>query len=260
MTDHPLERLEGLPLGPLFLCLSRLDPMRMSGWRRFSLEIRNAEGVGPEAPVADGIFSAGGKGIAPWIEVAVYRPRTVLPAGRILDLPSNGLDVRLFRALHDLLQPGSHHMLWYEGQSGEGTERALAKRVPAVLTPLGLLLFQAGFLSVRDFHLPEGGQEGGRKLWAERPLNEGARKAQEERARDQATGFFLRPIRPGLLEIEVAGRENALRLLGLLSLPRPDAARLRRMAETLESLKRGSFPPREWPQRVGGLGSSPLAG
>jgi hypothetical protein len=69
--------------------------------------------------------------------------------------------------------------LWFAYESlGEDswlqseTRAAFAARVPAEVTPIGLLLVQAGCWSgMRDWDFPEGGWEGFRKVQGNKPLN-----------------------------------------------------------------------------------------
>lgn len=138
-----------------------------------------------------GIYSAGGRGVTPWIEILDYQPRAQ-QGDRILDLTID-LAVELFRRLAGLLPPGGHIMLGCEGPTHVETYTALLKGVPPVATPLGFTLFRAGFPQIKFFGLPEGGWEGQQKLWAENPLDaETARRWQNATAQElrQFLGFY----------------------------------------------------------------------
>ena len=219
VTDHPLRRLDGLELGAFTIRLSRLDRLRMSGWRFFSLDLINPDGRSSSVPVVEGIYSLGGKGIEPWIEVVNFQRSLGFPGAPEIDLAELGLDRALFGSFYKLLVPGSHIMVWYEGVSGRETETQLRKGVPPILTSLGLLLYDAGFLSIRDFHLPEGGNEGGRKLWGERPLSPADERSVAEKARDEIAAYLSRPARPDLIDLERGAREAAHRVLQQLDNP-----------------------------------------
>jgi hypothetical protein len=77
----------------------------------------------------------------------------------------------LFQSLAQLIPPGGHLMVSYEGADPlqRETDQALSAGVPPVLTPLGFFLFLSGFRLVKNWYLAEGGHEGPRKLWGEKP-------------------------------------------------------------------------------------------
>lgn len=165
LTNHPLLALERRPLDGFQPRLACLEPTARSGWVRFALSLfKGKEPLCP--PVLKGIYSIGGRGVSPWLEVQSYEP-VIRLATQSLDLADRGLDVPLFSALAALVPPGGHLMLWCE--SHPRTHHALLKGIPPVATPLGALLFTAGFPRVKFFDLAEGGWEGEQKLWAEKP-------------------------------------------------------------------------------------------
>lgn len=167
LAEHPVRRLEGCAVGGLRLRVTRLEGAGRSGWVRFELVLRGREG--PLAPpVVAGLHSAGGRGVSPWIEVARYAPRVGCGAEAV-DLRERGAEAELFAALAGLLPPAGHLMVGCEGAAHEDTYRALLRRVPPAATPLGAALLRAGLPRVRFFGVPEGGREGGAKLFAERP-------------------------------------------------------------------------------------------
>ena len=179
----PLAALDGKPLGVYSLRLADARPGSKSGWRSFRLLLASSDATF-SAPLIDGVFSTGGRGVAPWIEVIEYHPR-VKTSQTELDLPAEALDLDLFGYLSGLIPSGGHLMLACESPEHEATYRLLMRRVPPVLTPLGRLLFDCGFHSVRFFYLAEGGWEGPQKLWAEKALDpETARRGDETTARD----------------------------------------------------------------------------
>ncbi len=79
--------------------------------------------------------------------------------------------------LGTLIPPGGRFWLAYESFGEEGplmreTRWALAHPIPLLITPLGFLLFHAGcWCGLRDWHIPEGGCEGPRKLQGNKALN-----------------------------------------------------------------------------------------
>jgi hypothetical protein len=168
-SDHPLRSLEERRLGPYDLRLSKLAHGEKSGWTRFALRLGDAHGDF-EPALIEGLYSVGGRGVPAWMEVLDYRPELWRGPER-LDLAAAGLDQELFRRLSDLIPAGGHLMVGCETQVHQSTYQALLKGVPPVATPLGKVLFGAGFHKVKFFYLAEGGWEGQQKLWAEKPLN-----------------------------------------------------------------------------------------
>lgn len=193
--DHPIATLDGVKIGDYVLHVTRLQQMKLSGWKFFAIGLSTtvmaqvdlpAKEVGQNGaeeqcsmasalPVLEGIYSRGGKGVAPWMEILTYHNQVELEdksgVRLTVDLSAAGLDRTLFEQLGKLIPPGGHIMVWYESKQDAKTYLALQKGVPPLVTELGRLLFWAGCLSVRDFSLPEGGLEGCRKLWGERPVN-----------------------------------------------------------------------------------------
>jgi len=251
MSDHPLSRLEGLPLGTFSLELSVLEPMRMSGWRHFSIILREPSGSRSVQPVIDGIHSLGGKGVYPWIEIAHYSGLLTFRDNQVIDIQEERLDYKLFQILHDLLEPGSHIMVWYEGKSGKETELELQRGIPPLITPLGLVIFTAGFLSVRDFHLPEGGHEGGRKLWGERPLNKTIDERQKKKILLETASYFVRPIRVHLIDLELDARARVIEIYRRLGFHKDYPELYRRFRETYSGLRGGRIPVDDWTGLLG---------
>jgi hypothetical protein len=171
MPDHPLQSLENHLLGRYRLHLQGLKQLRFSGWRGFALALRGREGVFFQPPVVQGIYSAGGKdNVKPWMDITVSEIIEGGP-GRRINLSQQGLMHKLFQSLSELIPPGGHLMVSYEDENPlhRETARALSAGVPPVLTPLGFLLFMSGFRLVKNWYLSEGGYEGPRKLWGEKP-------------------------------------------------------------------------------------------
>ena len=168
--EPPFDQLDGMRLGELRLYISQWQQESKSGWRRFRLSAANDK-VTLTPSVLYGIYSRGGRGVLPWIEV--LRFEYILSSNEHqYDLRDHESDVELFRTLAAIIPPGGHIMLGCEQPSHMDTDQALVKGVPPVATPLGATLFKAGFPLVRFFDLPEGGLEGQKKLWAERPMDE----------------------------------------------------------------------------------------
>jgi hypothetical protein len=192
MKDHPLQRLEGSPLGEYHLHLPQLKRLHLSGWRGFTLALQDREGTDAQPPVVEGIYSAGGKdGVSPWMDISVVE---VIEFGsrRRLNLRQAGLMAELFIYLAQLVPPGGHLMVSYEDADPlhRETDRALSTGIPPVLTPLGFLLFESGFRLVKNWYLSEGGYEGPRKLWGEKPPNRTWTRVWDQATARQLVGFF----------------------------------------------------------------------
>ena len=209
-TDHPLRAIEKKRLGEYALRLGDLRKMPESGWRGFSLLA--VKGDHPlEPPLVRGIFSAGAKhGVREWMDISlaqISRPPGGAPP---LDLVAAGLAPGLFLLLSSLIPPGGHIMVSYEEDEPihRTTLGALNRRVPPVATPIGALLFESGFRLVKNWHLSEGGHEGPRKLWGEKPPDEKWRLAWEKEAAESVIDFLERnrSVRAGSEDFERSRR------------------------------------------------------
>ncbi|MEW6441436.1 MAG: DUF1122 family protein [bacterium] len=197
MTDPgALQTLQGSKAGVYSLHLGQLKQLRNSGWRGFALHLRNPAGAACEPPVVRGIFSVGGKdGVKPWMDV-VYREVVAFAAPEAgegpVRLSSADLDAAIFRHLAGLIPPGGHLMVSYEEDDPGQVETLLGLnlQVPPAATPLGFLLFFAGFQYVKNWYLAEGGHEGPRKLWAEKGPDEAAARAYLERTASEIRAFL----------------------------------------------------------------------
>lgn len=237
---HPIESLDGLTLGDYTLNIVKLQQTKMSGWKFFAigLSVSPQTQAGPHAksistyakteesvsalklPVIEGIYSSGGKGVAPWMEIFTYNDRIELndraKTRLTVDLSHGGLDRILFKRLGKLIPSGGHVMLWYEGKRDEKTYQPLLKGVPPVVTKPGSLLFWAGCRLVKDFSLPEGGMEGSKKLWGEKPMNEQHKKALQRDMAVQIHNFLGKNVGLGDPQLENDLKKAALEILSEL--------------------------------------------
>ncbi len=143
-------------------------------------------------PIVQGLFFAGrGEHIKAWIEFR-YDPVADFAGGGVVDLEAGGLTARLFSLLGALVPPGGSMMVIYGAEShsvSADTEKGLKKSFPPIATPLGYYLWQAGMRWFKDWYFSEGWMEGGMKLQATRPLDEGVRALRESQARDELVRF-----------------------------------------------------------------------
>ena len=133
--------------------------------------------AGERGPVARVKHFAGraSAGVRPWIEASVNG--------------DEALTAELVQALADLLPPGGYLMIGY---GGDETERALKRRVPPVVSPLGKALFDAGCAWFKDWYYPEGWMEGGMKLQGNKPASEEARAANLAALRAELEAWLAR--------------------------------------------------------------------
>ena len=188
--EDSLSRLHGRSIGNYEIQLHVKALRYRGGWTHFSLFLkdqtgrissqRRLRGGWVTMPILEGIHSRGGRGVKGWIEVGDYFP-VVYFQGRTLPvktthLSRENLDRRIFRLLGECVPPGGHLMFAYEvpyeSPLHQQTQEDLMRGFPPISTAQGELLFHAGFRLVKDWYLAEGGHEGPRKLWGEKPLND----------------------------------------------------------------------------------------
>jgi hypothetical protein len=161
-----------------------------------------------------------------WIEVGEYHPVIHLygfgNASETLTLSENKIDQQIFNLLSEVIPPGGHLMFVYEvsykSSLHQETQQGLLKGFPPVSTPQGKLLFHCGCRWVKDWYLAEGGHEGLRKLWGEKPLNESELKRFDLLTFFQILSFFSRRPDPEFLELEAMARKRAREILSELKI------------------------------------------
>jgi hypothetical protein len=177
-------------------------------------------------PVLEGIHSRGGRGVKGWIEVGDYFPIVYFegkgPSAKTTHLSMKGLDRAIFRLLGECVPPGGHFMFAYEvpyeSSFHKETQESLIKGVPPVSTAQGELLFQAGFRLVKDWYLAEGGHEGPRKLWGEKPFNDAETRNFDLKTFLQLLAFLSRQPNPAIIEQARLARRRTMTILQDLDL------------------------------------------
>ncbi|HLA19287.1 MAG TPA: DUF1122 family protein, partial [Dehalococcoidia bacterium] len=190
-AQHPLGRLQGLPLGPYRL-LALLGPKNNVGSRYYQLFLVDQAGRMSGEPVAFGLHNSGPYPGYNWLEVVRYEPAPAIGDGAA-DLRAVGLEETLFLALSGLVPPGGHLMVEYDSPAQRESERILTLDYPPVTSPLGYLLFRAGCRSFRDWYISEGGREGPRKLQGYKPLDEALAKERTAALRRQLEELLAGP-------------------------------------------------------------------
>jgi hypothetical protein len=165
-----------------------------AGWFQFSLALRDSDGQASRTPIMAGIVSGGGRGVMPWFEGRVY-PTVEFAQGEQLDARKAGLEAELIQLLGGLVPAGGHLMLEYESPGQGDTHRELLLRVPPAATPLGALMFRAGFRGhFKDWYISEGGHEGPRKLQANKSPNPKAASEALHSNLEELRRFVKRPL------------------------------------------------------------------
>ncbi len=206
------------------------------GWTRFSVYLEDGKGgiTSSEsrggalvpAPVMEAIHSRGGKGVRAWIEVDSYTPvihfNDKVSGPRLLDLSGTKTERDMMRVLADTVAPGGHLMFAYETARGNAfymeTQECLRGNIPPVCTPLGKLLFDAGFRLVKDWYLSEGGFEGQRKLWGEKPADDAASRLFDRMTFFRVLAYCSAEPRGDLIDVELSSRQSAAKVLAELRL------------------------------------------
>jgi hypothetical protein len=251
--DIPLQNISSRMIGEYSLQVE-LRPLKLrSGWTHFSIYLKDRTGrisarkslTGEyvTSPVLDGIHSRGGKGIMAWIEVGSYFPvvhfKDDTQPQQILSLPGTSSDRRLFQILADLIPPGGHLMFAYdvpyESAFHRETASDLLGNVPPVCTPMGKLLFDVGFRLVKDWYLAEGGCEGPRKLWGEKPPDDEEGRRFDRMTFFQVLAFCARRPNENSGEHERDGKRRAMEVMAELRLD----PLLSAMRESVVGLYRG---------------------
>lgn len=231
-----LARIDGLSIGDFEIGL-HLKPLHYRvGWTHFSLYLkdlngrtssqRTSSGEWVTTPVVEGIHSRGGRGVKGWIEVGDYFPiahfRGRGSSPKAIQLSGEGLDREIFRLLGECVPAGGHLMFAYEvsfeSPFHKETQESLIKGVPPVTTAQGELLFHAGFRLVKDWYLAEGGHEGPRKLWGEKPLNDAETSNFDLKTFLQLLAFLSRQPNPAMIEREQLARRRTVAILQELDL------------------------------------------
>jgi hypothetical protein len=167
-----LDSLNDQPIGDYRLRVESLGQARFFDQLNFALYLLDPQtNDKPRSPIFRGLYNAGRPSIyvPAWIDGEFVEDATDSP------LPSRErVGARVLEAIAQklgaLVPPGGRFWLAYESFESEGelmreTRAGLLAGIPLVTTPIGFLLFRADcWLGMRDWHFPEGGREGPRKL------------------------------------------------------------------------------------------------
>jgi hypothetical protein len=231
---QPLQGLDGRPVGPYTLHLARCEPQaRRSGWRRIAFRLTDKDGHEADWPVVEGFYSVAGARIGSWLDCDVYPTQAF--NGRVEDLDRDGVTLELFRLLGEAIT--SHCMVAYEAWERTSslhtvTEQSYRLGIPPGATPVGELLINAGCVAgFKDWYIAEGGNEGPRKLQAEKPPNEAARTEALTAMARSLTAYLARPPLGAAEAVERDCRGRSARLLETLEWPESVVPLARAVAE-----------------------------
>lgn len=222
-SSFPLKNLHGRSFDNYTLHIDETKQLRFSGWKGFKLYLKDTQGILTTAPVVEGIYSKGGKdGIKPWMdleyceELEFFRKHQKKES---FSLSFKDLDKKLFKCLGDLIPPGGHIMISYEGNQKIHlvTLRSLSIGIPPVVTPLGLLIFMGGFQLIKDWYLAEGGHEGPRKLWGEKAPDETWAQIFYQKTAQQILRYLERSPNPAYKKLEESARQSSKEILGIIN-------------------------------------------
>jgi len=236
---RPLTHLGGQRLGEYETELGSKPLRYRQGWTHFTVSLRDREGRRSSRQIEDGtyvrtsvlegIHSRGGRWVKGWIEIGDFFPVVdVLGPGlpaKSVRLSDQGMDRNLFDLLSATVPPGGHLMFAYEVSHESSlhreTAQALTKGVPPACTIQGDLLFHAGCRWIKDWYLAEGGHEGPRKLWGEKPSDETAFRQFDSKTFWQVLAFLSRKPAAESIGLEHAARARALKIMQQLRLEDP---------------------------------------
>ena len=206
-AEHPLTALQSALLGQYRL-LVLLGPRSSVGSQSFQLLLADKGGELADGPLALGLYNSGPYPAFNWIELTRYDSQLVIGNTRV-DLLKKGLDLPFFAALSRLVPPGGHIMVEYDSPSQRATARVLTLGYPEACSPTGYLMFHVGCRSFKNWHIPEGGREGPRKLQGFKPWNEEIKREKTGRLREELARFLTQDPNPQHGEWGDIARRNA---------------------------------------------------
>jgi hypothetical protein len=213
---EPLEALNGHPLGPYSLHLAECEPMdRRSGWRRVDFFLLDGDGTKADWSVLKGFYSVAGRTRGSWLDCDFYPAQSF--GEREIDITEEGLALRLFEIRGEAIT--SHCMVAYEVWEHSTdlhafTDISYRLGIPPAATPVGELLIAAGCVAgFKDWYIAEGGNEGPRKLQAEKPLTAAAKTEAMVTVAQSLIDYLARRPVGGAEAVEMDCRRRAVGLL-----------------------------------------------
>jgi hypothetical protein len=193
-----------------------------AGHRRFRVWLEAAEHGRSLVPVISGqhpVRPDSGDEDSPappsWLEVTHFEHQLPMSGGTVVEVPAE-IDRRIVSHLGSLVPAGGHLVIEYDSPGRRMTARALLAGVPAVATPLGAALFDAGCgVVVRDWGDALGGRAGARRLQGSRALHSAHA---EQRAREMLPALQRFLAESGDLEWDMQAATRAVAQEAVVSL------------------------------------------
>ena len=206
VEGQPMAPIDGAAVGEEVSIHLEVGERTPAGHRRFRLWLDAAEHGRSLVPLLYGQHPVGGDTLG-WVEVTRYEYQLQMSTGTVIEVPPE-IDRRVIQQLGSLVPPGGHLLLEYDSPGRRMTARGLGAGVPAVATPLGAALLEAGCgVVVRDWGDALGGRAGARRLQGTRALH-GAHA--EERAREMLPLLRRFLAESGDIEWDVQAATRAL--------------------------------------------------
>ena len=161
--DHPLHILEGREVGDGVFLAVEIGKRNRVGSTNFRVFLNSTTLGMSEVPVLIGLQNSGKFPGFNWVEVTSFNYSIEFAKG-VVEIPDS-IDLNIIRTLSELVPTGGHMMIEYDSLARRNTARALASKVPPIITPLGSMMFSVGCgVAFKDWYISEGGREGPRKL------------------------------------------------------------------------------------------------
>lgn len=213
-SGHPLDRLDGRPFAGAILEIM-LGPKNRFGACYFRIMLRDGAREASQ-PLLLALHHSGPYPSHNWIET-ISLNRELHFSERESYLSQTDLE-DLLRYLSDLLPPGGHMMVEYDGEMWEESRLSLEYGILPVVTPLGYMLFRAGCgVAFKDWHFAEGGWEGPRKLQGYKALNSEHHRTRTEEMKAELRSFLSKGRSHSSPLLWEAARKRAELVLSLLS-------------------------------------------
>lgn len=147
--------------------------LKPSGWFGFKINWEHQADHACRPPICEGIYSRGGRGVAPWADMAIALNLRCSACDFSYHITETEM-IPLMSLWSRVIPWNGHISVEYESADHHETLMGLKLGVPPVLTPLGYAGYLGGFIGgFKDWYIAEGGHEGPRKLQMNKPLDLG---------------------------------------------------------------------------------------